>query len=342
VDARRFNTATGDTTGPAVRVGDPMALRSPVFLYAEYNVSASGTIVTVSRSPFTVSDQGTLHFVGADGKDAMHTLPFRARRVARPRYSPDGKLVAAVEADVATRLITAFVYDPDRRATTPLPHAASIASADWVGSDSIMSIGMNGDVFIQSIHGEVPRRLGTLGGWGNAGQLSVRGDWLVFDGDREGSLHAGVAHRDSIDHSRMLIGALGGDSRPRLSMDGRFIAFLTSRGGPSSLHVASFPSLADEIVISNGVTVDSKWANDGSLYYIGSDRRLVAVQARRHRRKSPGCIQNSVGEHVERGRCGLGHRRRRQADRVRLRCCEQRWAATPGGDGQRVRKALIS
>lgn len=54
-EARRFNTATGDTAGPPIRVGDPVALRSPVSLYAEFAASASGTVVTVIRSPFTSS-----------------------------------------------------------------------------------------------------------------------------------------------------------------------------------------------------------------------------------------------------------------------------------------------
>jgi hypothetical protein len=278
VEARRFNTTTGDTAGSAVRVGNPVALRSPVFLYAEYTASASGTIVAMTRSPFTMSDQGALHFIGADGKDAVHTLPFRARRVVYPRFSPDGKLVVALEADIARRVATAFVYDPERRATTLLPLKTSLAYIDWIGADSIVSMGADGEVFVQSVHGDAPRRLGALTGWSNAGELSAHGDWIVFDGDRDGARHIGVARRDSVDHSRILIGALGGDSRARLSPDGRFIAFLTTRGGPSALHVASFPSLGDEIVIENGVTTDPKWGSDGSLYFVGGDRRLVTVK----------------------------------------------------------------
>jgi serine/threonine-protein kinase len=277
VEARRFDWSTGDTTGAAARIGEPVALRSPVFLYAEFAASATGTIVTVTRSPFSSSGQGTLHFIGADGTDVTHTLPFRARRVARPRFSPDGQLVAALQASIETRLTTLFVYDPDRRATTLLPNDGSLISVDWIGSDSIMSIASSGDVFVQSIHGERPRRLGALGGWSNAGQLSVRGDWLVFEGDRDGSNKIGIAHRDSIDHSRILIGSSGGDARPRLSPDGRHIAFLSTREGPASLHVASFPSLADEIVIADGVTNDVRWGRDGALYYTGVDRKAVVV-----------------------------------------------------------------
>jgi hypothetical protein len=138
VEARRFDSATGDTTGSAARIGDPVALRSPVFLYAEFAASATGTTVSVTRSPFSSSGQGTLHFIGADGKDETHTLPFRARRVARPRFSPDGRLVAALQANIETRMTTPFVYDPDRRATTLLPHDGTLAYVDWIGSDSIM------------------------------------------------------------------------------------------------------------------------------------------------------------------------------------------------------------
>ena len=277
VEARRFDAATGDTTGSAMRIGDPVALRSPVFLYAEFTASATGTTVAVTRSPFSSSGQGSLHFVGADGKDETHTLPFRARRVARPRFSPDGRLVAALQASVETRATTVFLYDPDRRATTLLPNEGTLASADWIGTDSIMSITSGSEVFVQSIHGERPRRLGVLAGWNNPGQLSVRGIWLVFDGDRDGSTRIGVAHRDSINDSRILMGLSGAGARARLSPDGRYIAFLSLRDGPASLHVATFPSLADEIMIAEGVTNDVRWGRDGVLYYVGLDRKAVAV-----------------------------------------------------------------
>src|SRR4029077_6101071 len=101
-----------------------------------------------TRSPFSSSGQGTLHVVGADGKDVTHTLPFRARRVARPRFSPDGRLVAALQASIEKRLTTAFVYDPDRRATTLLPNDGSLVSVDWIGSDSIMSIATSRGVVV--------------------------------------------------------------------------------------------------------------------------------------------------------------------------------------------------
>ena len=42
VEARRFDAATGDTTGSATRIGEPVALRSPVFLYAEFAASCDG------------------------------------------------------------------------------------------------------------------------------------------------------------------------------------------------------------------------------------------------------------------------------------------------------------
>jgi hypothetical protein len=277
VEARRFDTATGDTTGPALRVGDPVALRSPVFLYAEFAASANGTIVTVTRSPFSTSGQGALHFVTSGGRDELHTLPFRARRVHRPRFSPDGKLVAALDDDLEKRLSTTFIYDPERRATTPLPNPESVNSVDWIGSDSLMSILTSGEVFVQSIHGGTPRRLGVLGGWANTGQLSVRGNWVAFDGDRGGSVDIGVAHRDSIDHARVLIGSPLAEQRPGLSPDGRYIAFLVARDGPSSLHVASFPSLADEIVVADAVSTEARWGRDGALYYTGADRSVVAV-----------------------------------------------------------------
>jgi eukaryotic-like serine/threonine-protein kinase len=278
VEARHFNAATGDTTGPAIRVGDPVALRSPVFLYAEFAASANGTIVSVTRSPFSSSAQGALHLVSAAGRDETHLLPFRARRVGGARFSPDGKLIAALDDDLEKRSSSIFIYDPERRATTPLAYPTSVTAVEWIGPDSLMSIATSGEVFVQSIHGEAPRRLGALGGWNNSASLSVRGNSVVFDGDRSGSPDIGVVRRDSIDHSRVLLGSPVSERRPRLSPDGRNIAFLVARDGPSALHVASFPSLSDEIVIADAVTSEARWGRDGLLYYLDADRRVVAVK----------------------------------------------------------------
>ena len=47
VEARPFDAATGDTTGPARRIAEHVGLRSTGFPFAEYTASASGTLVTV-------------------------------------------------------------------------------------------------------------------------------------------------------------------------------------------------------------------------------------------------------------------------------------------------------
>jgi tRNA A-37 threonylcarbamoyl transferase component Bud32 len=272
IEARHFDPATADTSGGAIRVGEPVSLRSPVFLFAEFAASATGTIATVRRSPYSFNGEGTLHIVDADGKDQTHTLPFRARRVIRPRFSPDGTLIAALADIVETRLINAFVYDPERRSSTPLAAGGSPVSVEWISSDSVLTVATSGEVFVQNIHGGTPRRLGALGGWNSPGQASVNGKWMVFDGDRGGPPDIGLANLDSVNHSRVLIGSPLAESRPRLSPDGARIAFLVTREGRASLHVAMFPSLADETVVGDAGATDPKWGRDGTLYYIGADR----------------------------------------------------------------------
>ena len=81
VEARRFDAATGDTTGSATRIGDPVALRSPVFLYAEFAASATGTIVTVTRSPFSIERTRDAAFHGRrrEGRDAYAAISRAAR-----------------------------------------------------------------------------------------------------------------------------------------------------------------------------------------------------------------------------------------------------------------------
>jgi hypothetical protein len=84
-------------------------------------------------------------------------------------------------------------------------------------------------------------------------------------------------HRDSAEQARKLIASPAAEGWPRLSPDGHRIAFAVIENGRSSVQVASFPSLADRTVISNGIGSEPRWSRDGTLFYLDVTRHVVVV-----------------------------------------------------------------
>ena len=202
-----------------------------------------------------------------------------------------------------------------------------------------MSIGSGGEVFVQSIHGD------SLGGWARSavGTIPVSSacaatGWCSM---ATATVPSRSASRTAI---RSIIRECSWDrSVPALARASRPMA-VTSRSshcakGPASLHVASFPSLADEIVIADGVSNDVRWGSDGALYYAGADRRAVVVTLERWGKASRR-VEDRHASRDQRGGSGVGHRRRTKAVRLRLGCLEQWRTATADRDGERFGNAI--
>jgi serine/threonine-protein kinase len=282
VEARRFNASTGDTLGPVRRVLSGVAMRSPVFLYAEYTVSLNGVIVTTSRAVDPVSFVGELRIVSAAGKEEVHQVPFKVTRLYAARFSPDGKRIASGAFDAQSRALTAFVYDPERRATTRLP-GNDVSSFDWnTTGDSLLVATTGSTLYVQSAQGGEARTIAPLSRWANVTRMDARSPagWVVFDGDREGSLDIGVLNRATRDTVRPLIATLAAEAGPRLSPDGRYIAFTVIENGRSSVQVASFPSLVDRILVSTTSGSEPKFSRDGTLFYLDGMRHVVVATLR--------------------------------------------------------------
>jgi Tol biopolymer transport system component len=67
---------------------------------------------------------------------------------------------------------------------------------------------------------------------------------------------------------------------PRLSPDGRWLAYVSNETGHAEIHVVSFPQPGGKWQISTGVGVDPVWSHDGhELYYYSRDK-IMAVDIR--------------------------------------------------------------
>jgi serine/threonine protein kinase len=69
-------------------------------------------------------------------------------------------------------------------------------------------------------------------------------------------------------------------NRPRLSPDGRWLAYASNETGPTEVHVVSFPQPSEKKRISTTGGTDPVWSHDGrELYYYNPlDRKMMAVE----------------------------------------------------------------
>lgn len=71
------------------------------------------------------------------------------------------------------------------------------------------------------------------------------------------------------------------EEQPRLSPDGRWIAYTSDESGRPEVYVQSLPSLAEKWQISTNGGGDPQWRRDGTeLFFIAADRKLMAVPIR--------------------------------------------------------------
>jgi Tol biopolymer transport system component len=68
------------------------------------------------------------------------------------------------------------------------------------------------------------------------------------------------------------------ESQPRISPDGRWMAFVSNESGRNEIYVASFPSPSTKVPISAASGTQPRWRGDGrEIFYMGSGGRLMAV-----------------------------------------------------------------
>jgi Tol biopolymer transport system component len=69
------------------------------------------------------------------------------------------------------------------------------------------------------------------------------------------------------------------ESRAKVSPDGRWIAYMSTRSGAPQVYVTSFPVPREEIPISTSGGRSPRWRNDGrELFYVTNDNQLVGVE----------------------------------------------------------------
>jgi hypothetical protein len=82
-----------------------------------------------------------------------------------------------------------------------------------------------------------------------------------------------------------LLKAEFGARAPRVSSDGRWVAFESKETGRREVYVAAFPEFNEKRQVSKDGGVNPQWRKDSKeLFYLGLDGKLISVDVRTSRR----------------------------------------------------------
>jgi Tol biopolymer transport system component len=261
--------------------------------------------VQMERGDFAVSRDGTLAFVTGGARlrqlvrvdrDGRESLLMPDQRVfGWPRISPDGKRVALEIGEVATRRYDVWVYDIGQRTLSRVTNNSSgsrpggwmpdgrrivIAAADSAGAALGARLTM-----VQAIPWDNSGSIDTLARvterlpW--AATTGPAHSWLIVrTTDRSLSNTGGdllLAPIDTPSALRPFVTSPANEQAPRLSPDGRFVAYASDETGIDEVYVRPVPGPGGRIQVSNGGGNTPIWARNGKELFYRTGRRTVAA-----------------------------------------------------------------
>jgi serine/threonine-protein kinase len=244
---------------------------------AKASLSASGTLVFLrGRAQFQPM------LVSASAGKATPLLE-ELRTYANPRFSPDGRRVAiAVTAASATDV---WIYDVDRNTLSRLTTEGVNVRPEWTPDG-------RGIVFVSDRRGRAAIWRQPVDGGGPAELLyqpeeepfeaivSPDSGWLVFrtaPGLKYPRDILAVPWAEKSPVTPLVTGP-NSETMPRISPDGKWLAYQSNENGRFEIYVRAFPGNTGSVQVSADGGTEPLWARDGrSLYYRGPLGEAVRV-----------------------------------------------------------------
>jgi serine/threonine-protein kinase len=265
-DARRRRV-----TGTPRPVIDKVVMGSDGAAHAE--LSASGSLIyQVGRS--------MMQIVSRNGRGGTRLVIGEPRTYQFPRYSPDGSRIAVtvvsesstdiwtytIGSGTLTRLTTEGAvndrpeWSPDGRRVLYSSNRGNGVALWWQPADG---------------SGRPERLLDLPGADVLEGVLSADGEWLVY---RTGSGQDIWARRLQGDTTPLAVAvSSAAEFAPRLSADGRWVAYSSEESGLAQVYVRPFPSLGARYQVSIDGGTEPLWSPDGRRLFYRRNRMVMAV-----------------------------------------------------------------
>ncbi len=238
------------------------------------SLSPSGTLVYALGAT-------TGQVVMVDERGGSTSLLADRARYAHPRLSPDGKRLAIdITSGVTTDLWT---FDVASGTPTRLTTSNNNDRPEWTADGRrLLYLSTRGGedytVWWQLADGSGPAEQ-LFKSPNAAREVLFTPDQrsLIYREDNPDSLRdIRMVSLDQKDSPTALVATRFDELMPRLSPDGRWLAYQSNESGQYEIYVRPFPQGGGRITISNGGGTEPLWSRDGRLFY-RNGRELVAV-----------------------------------------------------------------
>ena len=272
--AQAFDTATLSLSPGPVPLVEGVR-QSAINNVAHFDVSRDGSLAYL---PASNAGRPTLGWVDREG--TMTPLLDGGEQMAFPRLSPDGRRIALSVANDTTDI---WLYDVDGTSSARLTEEGqSNANPLWTPDGSAVTFASNRtgtfDLYQKATDGSSPAELVlesevmmVPGGW------SPDGDTLVYyEASNSASRDISILRRDGA--VTPFLATAFNERAPRLSPNGRWLAYMSDQSGDDRVYVQAFPDGGAVIPISTGGGSEPVWSPDGrELFYRDGDRMMVAA-----------------------------------------------------------------
>jgi len=280
--AVRFNADKVEVTGKPVQLVQNVAVNETSG-HAQFAIAANGTLVYVPG--LSAAGGSTLVWVDRGGKEEL--LSIEPKDIRSPRISPDGTKVASTVMDAAKSDI--WIWDVVRKNMTRLTFNENSRGPLWT-ADGKRIVFLSGSTNKSAVYwrpadgtgkdellASVPNQITIPWAWSSDNRILVTMDF-VKDGFNIGSLSMEGEHS-----YKALLQDKGTEFQPKISADGRWIAYTSDESGEAEIYVRPFPDIEkgkDKISLSGGNS--PLWSPDGDeLFYRNKDEVIrVPVQTK--------------------------------------------------------------
>ncbi|HEX6317193.1 MAG TPA: DPP IV N-terminal domain-containing protein, partial [Gemmatimonadaceae bacterium] len=267
----------GRIAGSSIPVLDSLAESSPA---PRYDISPSGTLVYVAGQ--MIGGSAASYALGLDSLNGGHErIPLPPSDHWDAKISPDGRRVAYIRNDHL------WTYDLDLGTHTQLTHTgARHHNPAWSLDGTRIAFGADTgqtsvEVYVAQADGS-----GRIEHFGGTPGDDYPAQWL---GDTAVLVYTQGLHGQNIFLVRKggaevtpVLVADWVERSPRVSHDGRWLAYVSNESGRNEIYVRTWPGLANKVQVTSGqdqVTINSfpLWANDDRTLYFRQGSQLVAA-----------------------------------------------------------------
>jgi eukaryotic-like serine/threonine-protein kinase len=265
-------------TGAPVLVVDGVR-QSPTGVYAQYSLSATGSLVYVPGS----AEAARRRLVWVDRKGLEQVLPAPARAYQNPRLSPDGKRVALMISESETHI---WAYDFARDTSTQLTFQGIFhIMGAWRPDGKQIAFGsipLNEPT--ENLFSQLADNSGGLERL-TSGEYDQEANSWSHDGKNLAFVEINRATGNDIwvlhvsDHTaEPFLRTAANESAPQFSPDGRWLAYVSDETNRSEIYVRPYPGPGGQWRISAEGGTEPVWNRNGRELFYRSGDKMMAVE----------------------------------------------------------------